>query len=113
MDQAPKPESSAAPVPLSRRAGDQAVWVELWRSTPVSAWWLWAAICSTIGLILLDRLLTPVPALSVLTTALLLMILALSVRLTVQLRRSGRAHDLAMQGAHDGFWSWNPRTKAL
>ena len=89
------------------------MWVELWRSTPVSAWLLWATLCSTIGLILLDRLLTPVPALALLTTVLLLVILALSVRLMAHLRRSGRAHDLAMQGAHDGFWSWNPRTKAL
>jgi len=29
------------------------------------------------------------------------------------LRRAARSHELAMEGAHDGMWSWNPVSKEL
>ncbi len=37
----------------------------------------------------------------------------LLVRDWLQLRKTRRAYDLAMQAAHDGFWEWNPVTKKL
>ena len=86
---------------------------DVWRTTPASALWLLTVIACTLASLLVDRLVAPIPALTLIASTLLLLALALSLRLMVQLKRRGRAHDLAMQGAHDGFWSWNPRTKRL
>ena len=36
-----------------------------------------------------------------------------SVREIVILRRAARAYELAMEGAHDGMWTWNPLSKEL
>jgi len=38
---------------------------------------------------------------------------AIGLREIIVLRRTNRAHSLAMEGAHDGMWSWNPVTKEL
>jgi len=40
-------------------------------------------------------------------------VLTLSWREIERLRATARIHELAMQGAHDGVWSWNPVTKEL
>ncbi len=86
---------------------------DLWQTTPVSAFFLLASICTTLSLLIYDGLAAPLPQLALLITVPLLVALAMSIRLTLLLQRSRHTHDLAMQGAHDGFWSWNPRSKRL
>jgi diguanylate cyclase (GGDEF)-like protein/PAS domain S-box-containing protein len=113
MDQAPDTESDAPPRNPTRPSGRGGVLSDIWQTAPVSSFFLLVLIGSTVSLIVFDRFAAPIPALSQLATAMLLMTLALSVSLIVQLHRSRRAHELAMLGAHDGFWSWDPRTKLL
>jgi PAS domain S-box-containing protein len=43
----------------------------------------------------------------------LLIAVGLVLRLMRSLQLSRSEHELALQGAHDGFWTWNPRTKKL
>lgn len=98
------PRPSAAP--------DDALPDRWWRIPP-AAGGLLVALVSTILLLLLAPDLAPSPAWPLLATALLLLALALAWRLIVHLQHTRREHELALQGAHDGFWSWNPRTKTL
>lgn len=113
MDQLPDtPPKANRPVPTQRVVRDNLL-AGLWQTTPLSAFFLLLLLCSTISLLLLDHFVAPVPAGALWASALLLTALVLSVRLVQHLQRSRRAHDLALQGAHDGFWSWNPNTKAL
>ncbi|MFZ2854415.1 MAG: EAL domain-containing protein [Rhodocyclaceae bacterium] len=89
---------------------------DLWRRTPVSGFLLLATLGGAIALIALDHFvpLSILPAvLPLLTAALLFAALFLATRLIARLQRTRHAHDLAMQGAHDGFWSWDPRSKKL
>ncbi|WP_114973339.1 putative bifunctional diguanylate cyclase/phosphodiesterase [Rhodoferax ferrireducens] len=113
MDQVPDTESDAPPRDATSPPEQDGVLAGIWQTTPVSAFFLLALICTTIGLIVFDQFVAPVPDLALLSTVMLLTSLALSARLLVHLQRRRRAHDLAMQGAHDGFWSWDPRTKQL
>lgn len=89
------------------------LWADLWRSTPVSAYFLLIFITITISLIAIDHFFATIAALPLITGTLLLIALVLSIHLTLHLQRSRRAHDLALQGAHDGLWSWDPRSKSL
>lgn len=86
---------------------------ENWWTVPASAYGLLAVMVSAVGLLLLDRVLPPTPIRPLLAIALLLLGLALALRLMAHLQRTRREHELAVQGAHDGFWSWDPRSKKL
>ena len=97
---------------LERPTEKNSLLADLWQTTPPCAFFLLASICTALGLLIYDRIASSVLHLVLLTTTLLLA-LALSIRLTLLLQRSRHAHDLAMQGAHDGFWSWDPRSKTL
>ncbi|MBV5344032.1 MAG: PAS domain-containing protein, partial [Rhodoferax sp.] len=43
----------------------------------------------------------------------LLIAVVMVLRLILRLQQSRSEHELALQGAHDGFWTWNPHTKKL
>ncbi len=64
-------------------------------------------------LTLVDGLLAHVPWFPMLILLLLSVALTSTVGLSRRLATIRQAHDLAMQGAHDGFWSWNPISKRL
>ena len=111
MAQAPETGSES-------KAQDSQSWLkeissDIWQTVPISAFLLVVILAGTIGIIAVDRLVTPIAALPVLAITLLSLALAFSARIIIHLRRARRAHDLAMQGAHDGFWSWDPRSKRL
>ncbi len=84
-----------------------------WANTPISAFLLVILLCVTLIHTGFDLFSNPVAMLPSLVMALLLAALAAAVRLILLLQRSRQAHDLAMQGAHDGLWSWEPRSKEL
>lgn len=95
------------------RSAPNEVLPDSWWTIPPAAWGLLAALVSTTLLLLLDRYWASSPVLPLLATALLLLALALALRLISHLQHTRREHELALQGAHDGFWSWDPRTKTL
>ena len=66
-----------------------------------------------IGLLVYDRFVTPVPAAWPVAGTMLLIAVAMVLRLILHLQQSRSEHELALQGAHDGFWTWNPHTKKL
>ncbi len=99
--------------PAASTSGQDDDLPEDWWAIPASAWGLLATMAGTIGLLLLDRYGVSVPALPLLATALLLLALVFALRLIALMQRTRREHELARQGAHDGFWSWDPRTKTL
>lgn len=113
MDQAPASPSNANRHHPAKALARHRILTQAWRSTPASAYFLLLLIVSAIGLSVFDQFVVPVPALQLLTTFFLVISLVLSARLVVHLHRNRNAHELALQGAHDGFWSWNPRTKSL
>lgn len=113
MTQADETEAAIQQHHPDASSGQDGMLSEIWRTVPASAFLLLALIGSATGLILVDRLAAPIPALPLLTTTILSIALVLTARLIVHLHRTRHTHDLAMQGAHDGFWSWDPRTKML
>lgn len=84
---------------------------DLWVNTPISAFFLLILICITIIQMVFayfSTLATVLPVLAMLFTT-----LVLAVRLVLHQQQNLHAHNLAMQGAHDGLWSWDPRSKKL
>lgn len=86
---------------------------DIWRTSETSGYWLLASIASAALLIAGYAFLHPAPPLLWLAAALLGAALLAGARIAGQLRIARRAHNLAMQGAHDGFWSWDPISRRL
>jgi hypothetical protein len=85
----------------------------LGRRPSINAIALLILLGSSIGLLLFDRLIRPLPGASPLVDTMLQIAAGLVLRQMRSLQQSRSEHELALQGTHDGFWTWNPRTKKL
>ncbi len=71
------------------------------------------ALAITATIALPAYLLAPGVVTGMLLTLLLLAIAWIAVDEWRHFQSVNRAYEMAMQAAHDGFWEWNPQTKAL